>query len=950
MKLIVAALTALFLGSIGFGSFGCAQQSKKTVAVEQPNRKEGGLHDPQAAALTRLRSDSKTPVKVQFDGSRLKFAQFDFHVPDDSASSPASKAMLFLEKYSDLFSLDRPRETLFVSRQVSNESGDHVFFDQHNGDIPVFGAQLAVHLQGNQIFASNGSYLTQLPVVKEPRITAEAALADALKHAGSRYRLAGPPKLTYFDHRIFHSEKEFAKQKIAPRTHLAWKLTLLEEKRDSGFIYIIDADESRVLTYFPTDHDQAPNKDYSIRTANNKGAILCGFEAPINWFDKNGPIPGANPPPDAEGTAASASANAIYDYFFNNFGRRSWDGMDATVPLILDVKDTKATYISLCGHFVFGDMWSTRDVVAHEFTHGVTAWTARLGYFFQQGALQESYSDVFGALIDSSNWTVGEGTPFGVIRSLENPPIRSSVLTTTDPCGPFEVGVGCIFKAIQFMHPDRMSRIIANATHDGDGDWGAKHANAGIPNKAAYLIAQGDNFNGVKTTGIGRVKTGQLYYEVLTSFLTSNADFSTAASVTILAARRAAAPPSRHGFTSQDACDVNNAFAAVELAFVDSDCDAISDVQELEADQDGIPDTEDNCRLVSNPGQLDTDGDGVGDACDNDSDNDGVPNARDNCPLVANADQRNRTHDGQGDACDDSDRDGVLDLVDNCTFARNPNQEDQDRDGNGDACDRDIDNDGVCQDTRPTLSSDVGVPPGGCPPEPDNCSLIANASQQDSDNDGRGDACDACVNVANTGLDQDRDGIDSACDDDDDGDRVLDTVDNCPTVPNPDQADWNNDGVGRACDPTEQLKLGGNIIFDGRLRQKFFDQFQVVKIPILPDPRDPKSCDWAGGTRGLAISIEAPFPYHASVIDDEGRYAGHAFGVGKTVVSFVPQADFCAQPIFSQVTGLQAGEKEKAFMGRSYFIQLVPTKPVDEKNQFRFGLDFMEVLATRNPK
>ena len=69
----------------------------------------------------------------------------------------------------------------------------------------------------------------------------------------------------------------------------------------------------------------------------------------------------------------------------------------------------------------------------------------------------------------------------------------------------------------------------------------------------------------------------------------------------------------------------------------------------------------------------------------------------------------------------------------------------------------------------------------------DNCPNIPNPDQADNDNDYIGNACDNCPNIAKVNQ------VDS------DGDGVGDICDNCPTVANADQKDSNNDGIGDAC-------------------------------------------------------------------------------------------------------------------------------------------------------
>ncbi|WP_419813588.1 thrombospondin type 3 repeat-containing protein [Bacterioplanoides sp.] len=220
------------------------------------------------------------------------------------------------------------------------------------------------------------------------------------------------------------------------------------------------------------------------------------------------------------------------------------------------------------------------------------------------------------------------------------------------------------------------------------------------------------------------------------------------------------------------------------------------ELQEPDADNDSIKDSQDNCPAIANADQRNTDGDALGDVCDADDDGDTVLDSLDNCPLAANTNQLDADSDGMGDACDsDKDGDTILNDVDNCPTITNNGQLDTDGDGVGDVCDDDLDNDNVLNLI-------------------DNCPAVANADQADLDNDKTGDACDHDIDgdsIDNSGdncpttnsidlTDTDNDGQGNVCDNDDDNDNVIDTSDNCPLIVNQDQQNTDSDSYGDACD------------------------------------------------------------------------------------------------------------------------------------------------------
>ena len=128
---------------------------------------------------------------------------------------------------------------------------------------------------------------------------------------------------------------------------------------------------------------------------------------------------------------------------------------------------------------------------------------------------------------------------------------------------------------------------------------------------------------------------------------------------------------------------------------------------------------------------------------------------------------------------DDLDCDFVKDTVDNCPpigyddiRTRNPDQEDADDDGVGDWCQADDDADGIFDWT------DHEIEYGRRGSRLDNCRTVDNPGQEDDNGNGVGNACEF----------------------DSDGDGLFDSEDNCPSAPNPDQADLEGDDFGDVCD------------------------------------------------------------------------------------------------------------------------------------------------------
>ncbi len=168
--------------------------------------------------------------------------------------------------------------------------------------------------------------------------------------------------------------------------------------------------------------------------------------------------------------------------------------------------------------FQVGGLTRALDVIAHELTHGITEFTAGLAYSKQSGALNESFSDVFGSLVKQytlkqsakqADWLIGEGV---LVKSLGKA-LRSMKAPGTAYSG------------------DRQPATMANYVdlpddNDPRNDNGGVHINSGIPNHAFYLAAK-------ELGGNAWERAGKIWYQTLTTKLHANTQFDEAANATI---------------------------------------------------------------------------------------------------------------------------------------------------------------------------------------------------------------------------------------------------------------------------------------------------------------------------------------------------------------------------------------------------------------------------------
>ena len=440
--------------------------------------------------------------------------------------------------------------------------------------LPVVGGEIAVHLTPRGEVSSAGGRLaawlqTALPLVPSERdatgLSRETAIALARALFGAENGVEGVADATVSRSVIAPGLQENTPNGSA---YLTWAVGVSSGPWLNA-VYYLDAQDG-TLRFKGERVRQLYRKIYDC-TANPASGLCWSSLVDTNGYHhgrREGESSwGPNPIYNAyDVDIAYDVLGAAHNYLAAHFGRDGANGQGGiengscnnpvTVTSANTYQDqfwgagcTRASFSSsTCATIGLCHALTVPDVIAHEYAHGITYSVREMTYYGQSGALDESYSDVFGEVFEKSylgatDWiNAGQPIPGAAI------PLSRNLREPTDPSG-------------EGPDPDRFCSPYVYCGSSGDN--GGVHWNSTILSHAAYLLSDGTAqqgpFNGVTVHAIGMEKMEQIMYRANVFYYSANASFYEAYWDWIQAAT------DLYGVGSEEVRQTTRALQAVEL-------------------------------------------------------------------------------------------------------------------------------------------------------------------------------------------------------------------------------------------------------------------------------------------------------------------------------------------------------------------------------------------------
>jgi len=483
--------------------------------------------------LVRLKSHTSIPDFIRLRvGSEVPIANF--------------------ESWMSQFFKQDPAWGFQVIREEKDEFGfTHIRYQQTYNNIPLEQGIFMAHAKNGLVVSVNGELFDKVNA-QQAALSESQALTNALNYVGAatyRWEIpgeeqhlkweTGDPNATYYPHGdlvYFNADVQMKRIDIKP----AFRFNIYAFSPESRADIFVDATTGDIL--FESNH---------IHTADSNGTVVTGYSGThpmtadftgtnfrlretgrgngietfnalqqtnlgnaVDFTDTDNFWDNANAQLDEFAGDAHWGAEMTYDYLLLKHNRNSIDNNGFLLRSYVHV-DQNWFNASWDGQRMrYGDgnnnnPLTALDITGHEIAHGLTTFTADLVYAYESGALNESFSDIFGTAIEffakptTANWLVGEDTGFP-LRSMSNPNIEG--------------------------HPDT---YLGTNWHTDPSDNGGVHVNSGVQNYWFYLLTEGgtgtnDNGDAFNVTAIGIDDAAAVAFRNLTVYLTNSSQFADA--------------------------------------------------------------------------------------------------------------------------------------------------------------------------------------------------------------------------------------------------------------------------------------------------------------------------------------------------------------------------------------------------------------------------------------
>jgi Zn-dependent metalloprotease len=515
---------------------------------------------------------AQTRDTVELDRNEQKILRYARFKPGNQERKMLS-AVPFLQKALEA----KNGETFVLISSKTDDLGiTHNKYQQVFEGIPLEGVQYLVHGRGDDIETINGQFVSVSLASVTPQLNSKKALEKALSYVNAKKYAwedqvmeAMRKQEPYKGKSTFKPEAELVitqdRQSGSNDWRLAYKFQIFSVDPIKDLHVYIDANNGTLLNMISlVCHGNTPGTahtlyngtqnitgdsylgQYRLREVRNSVDIVTVNAGNTNNLnsntdfvdnDNNWTLAEHFPYNYRAALDVHWSMEMTLDYFRTVHSRNSYDnllGLKAKSLVNFNFSNdpnnpdhNNAAWYSSAGVFTFGDgngtPWTTLDIVAHEFGHAINDYEANLVYERESGALDEGFSDIWGAVVESwaapgkNPWLLGEDR--GAIRSMSNPNL--------------------------YFQPDTYGgnnwASVINCTPNIFNDYCGVHTNSGVLNFCFYLMSQGgtgtnDNGQGYSVTGVGIAKAARIAYRALVNYLTPNSTFADARNAFISAA------------------------------------------------------------------------------------------------------------------------------------------------------------------------------------------------------------------------------------------------------------------------------------------------------------------------------------------------------------------------------------------------------------------------------